>query len=65
MDYRLSHQGLANRSPCVRPVLSVVYNRPWFRDCVNYEQQAPLRITREEFERVPEDVRRLFACIRP
>lgn len=65
MDYRLSHQGLANRSQFVRPVLSLVYNRPWFRDCVNYELQEPLRITRSEFERVPEDWQRLFAWTRP
>lgn len=65
MDYRLSHQGLANRSKCVRPVLSLVYNRPWFRDCVNYELQEPLRISRSEFEQVPEAWRRLFAWTRP
>jgi ectoine hydroxylase-related dioxygenase (phytanoyl-CoA dioxygenase family) len=65
MDYRLSHQGLANRSQVVRPVLSVVYNRPWFRDSVNYELQAPLRITRAEFARVPQAWQRLFAWTRP
>ncbi|MCE9604979.1 MAG: phytanoyl-CoA dioxygenase family protein [Planctomycetia bacterium] len=65
MDYRLSHQGLANRSQVVRPVLSVVYNRPWFRDSVNYELQAPLRMSRAEFERVPEPSQRLFAWTKP
>lgn len=65
MDYRLSHQGLANKSVFVRPVLSLVYNRPWFRDCVNYDLQDPLRITRPDFDQVPEDWRRLFAWTRP
>jgi hypothetical protein len=49
----------------VRPVLSLVYNRPWFRDCVNYELQEPLRISRSEFEQVPAAWRRLFAWTRP
>jgi len=65
MDYRLSHQGLANRSQLVRPVLSVVYNRPWFRDSVNYELQSPLRMSRAEFERVPEESQHLFAWTKP
>lgn len=55
MDYRLTHQGLANRSNQVRPVLSMVYNRPWFRDAVNYRKQPPLAISAEEFARVPEE----------
>ena len=65
MDYRLSHQGRANRSQAVRPVLSMVYSRPWFRDCVNYELQEPLRISRGELERVAEPWRRLFSWTRP
>lgn len=61
MDYRLSHQGLANRSDKVRPVLSLVYNRPWFRDAVNYQDQPPLQISTTEFTRVPKNLQRLFA----
>ncbi|MFN7876971.1 MAG: phytanoyl-CoA dioxygenase family protein [Pirellula sp.] len=60
MDYRLSHQGLANRSDQIRPVLSLVYNRPWFRDYVNYKEQLPLEISTDELRRVPEDFTRLF-----
>lgn len=60
MDYRLTHQGLANRSNQVRPVLSMVYNRPWFRDAVNYKKQPPLAISTEEFSRIPESYRGLF-----
>jgi|GEM_PF-468918 len=60
MDYRLTHQGLANRSKQVRPVFSLVYNRPWFRDAVNYRKQPPLSISSEEFAKVPAEHQRLF-----
>ncbi|MGN6544743.1 MAG: phytanoyl-CoA dioxygenase family protein [Aureliella sp.] len=63
MDYRLSHQGLANRSPSIRPVLSLVYSRPWVRDSVNYKLQDPLKMSREEFARVGQDQQHLFACL--
>jgi|694.fasta_scaffold22379_7 hypothetical protein len=60
MDYRLTHQGLANRSKQVRPVFSMVYNRPWFRDAVNYRKQPPLSISADEFARVPAEHQHLF-----
>ncbi|MEM7300096.1 MAG: phytanoyl-CoA dioxygenase family protein [Pseudomonadota bacterium] len=44
MDFRLSHQGMANRSERPRPIASVVYQRPWFRDYLNYQQQKPLEL---------------------
>ena len=65
MDYRLSHQGLANRSNRVRPVLSLVYNRSWFRDSSNYKKQQPLEMSRQELERVPDDNRHLFDWLFP
>ncbi len=60
MDYRLSHQGLANRSQQVRPVLSLVYGRPWFRDSENFKKQERLAIPADEFLRIPESYHRLF-----
>ena len=42
MDFRLSHRGMANRSNKPRPIASVVYQRPWFRDYINYQKQKPL-----------------------
>ncbi len=42
MDYRLTHQGMANRSDVVRPIFSIIYQQPWFRDYVNYSKQKPL-----------------------
>jgi|688.fasta_scaffold113197_2 tetratricopeptide (TPR) repeat protein len=65
MDYRLTHQGLANRSNQVRPVLSMVYNRPWFRDAVNYRKQPPLSITRDEFAHIPEPFQPLLSWYLP
>lgn len=44
MDSRLSHQGLANKSGVARPILSIVFQRPWYRDNINYNQQKPLDI---------------------
>ena len=60
-DYRLSHRGLGNRSDKVRPILTIIYNRPWFRDYVNYSKQPPLRLSNEQYERVPKNRRKLFS----
>jgi hypothetical protein len=63
MDYRLSHQGLANQSDRVRPVMSLVYSRPWFRDAANFSKQPRLSIGVDEFLKIPEDHRRLFSWL--
>jgi tetratricopeptide (TPR) repeat protein len=61
MDYRLTHQGRANESEDqVRPILTMIYHRPWFRDIVNYGIQDPILMTDEAFERIPEEHRPLF-----
>lgn len=60
MDYRLSHQGRANRSDEIRPILTMIYHRPWFRDIVNYGMQDPLRMSDEAYQAVPEVHRHLF-----
>ncbi|MEI7444698.1 MAG: tetratricopeptide repeat protein [Burkholderiales bacterium] len=59
LDYSVAHHGLGNRSDRVRPILNLVYSRPWFRDCRNYHLQPPLRFTREFFEQAPPEVRGL------
>ena len=41
-DYRLWHHGTPNRSDQVRPILNIVYNRPWFVDVNNYNAQPNL-----------------------
>ncbi len=60
-DYRCAHRGLGNRSDTVRPILTLIFNRPWFRDFKNYAQQPPLRITEAAYERMPEDLRALVS----
>jgi Phytanoyl-CoA dioxygenase (PhyH) len=64
MDYRLLHHGTANRSDTVRPVLYLIYQRPWFRDALNYEKQQPLRMSEKEYSRVSPRLRRLFDWLR-
>lgn len=62
MDFRLKHAGTANTSSIPRPILYLVYSRRWFQDRPNYElrKQKPVDISREEFDRVPEQYRHLF-----
>ncbi len=47
MDYRLSHQGLANQSKQVRPILYVSYTRPWFQDFKNFKQLEKLKLNKK------------------
>ena len=65
MDYRLTHQGRGNQSDKVRPILTMIYHRPWFRDIANYGKQEPLLMSDHAFEQVPEDHRHLFDWARP
>jgi hypothetical protein len=61
MDYRLLHQGLGNCSSEVRPILYLVYNRPWYTDPANFWRQSPLLINRSAFETMPSAQKKLFA----
>ena len=60
-DYRVSHRGMANRSDVVRPILTIIYNRPWFRDFKNYSKQPPLRCSLRAYQAMEEDHQRFFA----
>lgn len=60
MDFKLRHGGMANRSNEVRPILYNIYSRPWFRDCVNYERQADVEISKKELKKVAAEYKRLF-----
>ena len=44
MDYRLSHAGTPNRGDKLRPILYVVYSRPWFLDERNFYSLPALRL---------------------
>ncbi|MGH9386851.1 MAG: phytanoyl-CoA dioxygenase family protein [Vicinamibacterales bacterium] len=65
MDYRLVHAGMGNRSDTTRPILYVIYSRPWFTDAENYTRQAKVSISPERLAAVPEAYRSLFAHVRP
>ncbi len=46
-DYRLLHEGLANRSDASRPVLCLAFVRSWFLDVVHFRGLKRLNISRE------------------
>lgn len=60
MDYRLIHGGLANLSQQVRPILYLVYGRPWFRDGFNFSAQAAFSISKKQRKKVPKRWQGLF-----
>ncbi|MFK8111728.1 MAG: phytanoyl-CoA dioxygenase family protein [Rubripirellula sp.] len=64
MDYRLIHAGSANRSNETRPIMYIVYSRPWFREDLNFKEQLPIKITKKQFKKVPKSLRYLFASAR-
>ncbi len=58
-DYRCAHRGLGNRSDLVRPILTMIFNRPWFRDYANYGNQPPLRLPQESYDTLPPELKPL------
>jgi tetratricopeptide (TPR) repeat protein len=60
-DYRCAHRGLGNRSLQVRPILTLIFNRPWFRDYKNYGKQPPLRFSDATYEQMPDNFKRLVS----
>lgn len=65
MDYRLTHRGTENRSSAERPMVYLVYARPWFTDITNYGSADRIRIAPEELAAVPEKDRKLFRRLSP
>ncbi len=60
-DYRCAHRGLGNRSDVVRPILTLIFNRPWFHDYANYGKQPPLRLPQGVYDKMPEDLQDLLS----
>jgi ectoine hydroxylase-related dioxygenase (phytanoyl-CoA dioxygenase family) len=60
MDYRIEHQGLPNRSAMRRPVLYIVYTRPWFIDLVNMRRQPRINIDASDLAVIPSEHHPLF-----
>ena len=65
MDYRVIHGGMPNESDGPRPIMYMVYSRPWFRDSANFSLQATVKISPEELEKVPQELKPLFRLTRP
>lgn len=62
MDYRLIHGGTPNSSDMPRPLLYLVYSRPWFRDKYNFgsQREHAVLVPAEERERIPPQFQPLF-----
>jgi ectoine hydroxylase-related dioxygenase (phytanoyl-CoA dioxygenase family) len=61
MDYRTLHTGLPNRGTRARPILYMVYARPWFFDDVNHMNRIPLDMPLEVFAQMPHENRQLLS----
>lgn len=62
MDYRLIHGGTANHGDQPRPLLYLVYGRPWFRDAYNFgsKREYAVRVPAVEREHIPQQYQALF-----
>ena len=60
MDYRLLHGGTANRSERLRPILYLIYHRPWFKDYVNFLKVLEISVPTGEIDSIPEAYRKWF-----
>lgn len=65
MDYRLWHQGTENCSEAERPIVYLVYSKPWFTDTSNYGTGNRIRIAREDLAAVPAEHQPLFRRLSP
>jgi ectoine hydroxylase-related dioxygenase (phytanoyl-CoA dioxygenase family) len=59
-DYRVLHAGTKNISPWIRPLLYLVYAKPWFRDSVNFQEWKAIDLSDEEWQNIPPILHRLF-----
>jgi len=62
-DYRLVHGGTANKSSIARPLIYMTYCRPWWIDCVNFNNpfQKRVRARKGMLTGMPEKHRSLLA----
>lgn len=59
-DARLLHGGTANYSHAERPILYIVYCRPWWRDSTNFNHQKPLLIRSDVLATLPAELQSMF-----
>jgi hypothetical protein len=60
LDYRTLHTGLPNLSGRARPIVYMVYTRPWFFDEVNHVNRISLDMPLEQYDQLPQSVRPLL-----
>jgi hypothetical protein len=60
LDYRTLHAGLANLNGHARPIVYMVYARPWFFDDVNHINRISLDMPLDHYDELPESVRPLL-----
>ena len=60
MDYRLRHHGTENGSPGQRPIVYIVYARPWFTDANNFRRWPRINIDGADLASIPDAHRPLF-----
>jgi Phytanoyl-CoA dioxygenase (PhyH)/SEC-C motif len=60
LDYRTLHAGLPNGSRQIRPIVYMVYARPWFFDNSNHTSRIPLDMPIEHYSKLPAALRPLL-----
>jgi hypothetical protein len=60
LDYRTLHTGLPNLGGRTRPIVYMVYTRPWFFDEVNHTNRISLDMSLEQYDQLPQSVRPLL-----
>ena len=53
LDYRTIHAGLANQTARTRPIVYMVYARPWFFDHSNHLRRVPIDMPLDLYEEYP------------
>lgn len=61
IDYRTMHGGMPNQSTRVRPILYIVYTRPWFFDEKNFNTRNPLDLPEREYAKLAPDLQDLMS----
>jgi hypothetical protein len=60
LDYRTLHAGMPNASGGLRPIVYMVYARPWFFDDSNHVSRIPLDMPLDHYGRLPVSLRPLL-----
>lgn len=64
-DYRLKHRGMANNSGFARPILYIVFSKPWWVDPKNFANQKPVIISKANLECMSNHLKWLFRLVDP